>query len=172
MLHTILLTCCSWEFWLVQFFEDLTDFHLQLGSHKEKQKVEDPRRLRLLRGFHGKSNASLSLKMMKNISKLISYKKFTKDPLLRFKFTHFSLHMIFSKFGSKKPPKFHANFRFLKKEFSDKIKQALITILISKFCLVECLASGIIFDLCKLYFYFNLIKLSNIFFNCNCHCIG
>ena len=105
VLHTILLTCCSWEFWLVQFFEDLTDFHPQLGSHKEKQKVEDLHRLRLLRGFHVKSNASLSLKMMKNISKLLLSKKFTKVPLLRFKFTHFSLHMIFSKFGSKKPPK-------------------------------------------------------------------
>ena len=91
MLHTILLTCCSWEFWLVQFFEDLTDFHPQLGSHREKQKVEDLHRLRLLRGFHVKSNASLSLKMMKNMFWLLFPNNFPMIPLLRFKFTHFSL---------------------------------------------------------------------------------
>ena len=40
-----------------------TDFHPQLESHREKQKVEDLHQLRLFKGFNVNSNANLSLKI-------------------------------------------------------------------------------------------------------------
>ena len=43
------------------FFKDLTDFHPQLESHREKQKVEDLHLFGLLKVFNVKSNANLSL---------------------------------------------------------------------------------------------------------------